>query len=87
MGILEYFIYAFPVVMLELIAALAGTFYIRKVPAASIWIKRFVYFLWFTFLIEALASYAVIGHFSSYKYFAFVKDTNFEKKPLVIQSI
>lgn len=75
----NYFIFALPVVILELIAAISGTFYRKKVPETSFKTKAFVVFLWFTFIIEFLSSYAAIGYFTNYEYFSFIEDTLFRK--------
>ncbi|RMA58878.1 hypothetical protein BXY75_2258 [Ulvibacter antarcticus] len=57
-------------------AAIAGSYYIRKVPSLII-TKYFVYLLWVTFFIEIFSLYAVIGYYSDYRYFSFVENTNF----------
>ncbi|MBT8183315.1 MAG: hypothetical protein KJN76_00630 [Eudoraea sp.] len=62
---------------MELLAALAGSFYLSKTNATRI-SKQLVAFLWITFFVEVIASYAPIAYFSEFKYFAFVKDTPFE---------
>ncbi|MBT8262320.1 MAG: hypothetical protein KJO05_05825 [Bacteroidia bacterium] len=62
---------------MELLAALAGSFFLYKTNAAKI-SKQLVGFLWITFIVEVIAAYAPIAYFSDYKYFSFVKDTVFE---------
>ena len=63
---------------LELLAFVAGIYYLKKVPATYSWNRYFVYFLGITFLMEFLAIYAVIGYFSEYKYFSWIEGTLIE---------
>jgi len=65
--------------MLEIIAAITGSYYIFKKPYAHKVFKYLVYFLWFTVITEIIAMYTTIAYFTEYKYFGFTKDTNFEK--------
>ncbi len=62
---------------MELLAALAGSFYLSNTNASKI-SKQLVAFLWITFFVEVIAAYAPIAYFSEFKYFSFVKDTPFE---------
>jgi hypothetical protein len=64
---------------LELGAAIAGTYYLKKQRPVSKRDKLLVYFLWLTFLIELFATYAIIAYFTDYKVFGFIKDTVFER--------
>ena len=66
-----------PISSIELIAALAGTYYLRTTQYDKM-TKQLVIFLWFTFLTELLAWYAPLSHFSDYKFLGFVKDTPFK---------
>lgn len=61
---------------MELLAALAGTYYINKRSTEKV-TKYFVAFLWLTFAVELIGAYPAIAYFSEYKYFSFVKDTPF----------
>lgn len=65
-----------PVVLLEILAASAGVYYLKKTnsPLSE---KVFVVFLWFSVLIEILNSYAGFAYFSDYTVFGFVKETPF----------
>ena len=73
----DYFIKALPILLLELLAALAGTYYLRTNKNSEKKYKYLVYFLWYTFFNEVIASYAPIAHFTKYKYFGFVENTVF----------
>jgi hypothetical protein len=76
---IDYIKYAIPVYAVELLAAIAGIFYLLKVPAYNLVTKYFIWFLWFTVMIELIGSYAPIAYFTDYDYLSFVKDTRFEK--------
>jgi hypothetical protein len=67
-----------PINILELIAAIAGTYFIKKVPFLKS-TKYLVVFLWFTLIVEVIGAYPAIAHFSDYKYFSFVEGTLFER--------
>lgn len=58
-----------------MLAALAGTYFLRKNPNTLVVNKYLVYLLWYTFLNEVIGMYAVIGYFSSYDYFGFIENT------------
>ena len=79
MEIQDYLQFTLPIVILELFAAIAGTYYLRKIPAINSAPKLLVSFLWFTFFIEIAGSYSPIAYFSDYEYFSFVKDTPFRR--------
>jgi len=66
-----------PINLLELLAAIAGSYYLKKNPNTQKANKYLVYFLWYTFIHEVIGSYAPIAYFSEYKYFSFVKGTFF----------
>ena len=59
---------------MEILAAIAGTYYIKKGPSrrSTRWL---VIFLWVTVLVESIATFAVIGYYSDYKYFSFIECT------------
>ncbi len=65
--------------MLEIIAAITGSYYILKKPYAHKVFKYLVYFLWFTVITETIAMYTTIAYFTKYEYFGFTKDTGFEQ--------
>ncbi len=64
---------------LELVAAIAGIYFLKKNTEASNSTKYLVYFLWFTFIIEVIAIYSNITYFTDCEYFGFVYDTVFER--------
>ena len=64
---------------LELLAATAGTYYLKKNTEASNSTFYLVYFLWFTFILEVIAIYSPIAYFTDCEYFGFVYDTVFER--------
>ncbi|WP_432411066.1 hypothetical protein [Rasiella sp. SM2506] len=65
-----------PVLFLEILAATAGIFYLKKTNA-TLHEKLFVVFLWFSVGIEILSSYAGFAYFSEYMVFGFVEETPF----------
>jgi len=73
----EYIFKILPINLLELLAAIAGSYYLKKNPNTQKANKYLVYFLWYTFINEMIGSYAPIAYFSDYNYFSFVKDTFF----------
>ena len=75
----EYIFKVTPIKLLELLAAIAGTYFLRKKPKTLFVNKYLVYFLWYTFINEVIASYAGIAYFSNYEYFGFIKETVFFK--------
>lgn len=79
MELIDYFLFAFPVNILELAAAVAGTLYLRRVSATSIPIRLFVAFLWFSFVLDSLGGFYPLAHFSKYDIFSFVEGTIFER--------
>jgi len=75
----EYLLKVIPINILELLAAIAGAYYLRKTHDAPIVNKYFVYFLWYTFINEVIGAYGVVAYFTNYEYFGFIKDTIFER--------
>lgn len=66
-----------PINILELLAAIIGTYYILNKKRVQKPAKYFVFFLWVTVFIEIIGSYTPIAYYSNYEYFSFVKDTKF----------
>lgn len=66
-----------PIVLLELLAAVSGSYYLRKARYPLRNTKYLVWFLWFTLFVEVFGAYAPIGYYSDYKFFGFVKDSVF----------
>lgn len=79
MELSDYLLNVIPVNILELLAAIAGTYYLIRIPSHSTFTKYFVWYLWLTVFVEVFAAYAPIGYFSKYRYFSIVKDTVFYK--------
>lgn len=77
MNFLDFLRNVIPIHLVELLAAIAGTYYLRKVPSLKS-TKYLVYFLWLTVIIEFIGAYPAIAYFSEYKYFTFVKETPFD---------
>jgi len=73
----DYLQNVIPIITLELLAVLAGAYYLRNVPALKS-TKYLVVFLWITIFVELVCAYPAIAYFSDYKYFNFVKDTPFD---------
>ena len=73
----EYFIEnkLFVANIFELLAALAGTYYLNKTKTRDIGLKLFVYNLWFILLIEIIGMYAAWNYFDEYKTFPGLKDS------------
>ena len=63
--------------ILELTAAIAGSFYLKTTAKTDTISKFLIYFLWFTLLFEIVGSYSPIAYFTNYEYFGFVKNTVF----------
>lgn len=75
----DYLQFSGPIVLLELLSAIAGIYYLKKVPAISTPSKMLVAFLWFTFFVEVVGAYSPVAYFSEYKFLSFVKGTIFER--------
>ena len=74
-----YLITSLPIYLIEIIAAIAGSYYLSKNKDAIIANRYLVYFLWFTVLSETLSKYPSIAYFTNYEYFGFTKDSLFER--------
>jgi len=71
----EYLTGVIPINVFEILAAIAGTYYLKNSKTNERNSIFFVYFLWLTVLVEVVGAYAPIAYFTNYKYFGFVKDT------------
>lgn len=71
---------------LELLASLAGSYYLFKVDEINKVIRIFVYFLWVTFLIDFLGIYSVYAYFEDYNLFYFIKNTPIERNVWLFNS-
>ncbi len=67
-----------PVLLLEILAASAGIFYLKNTNSTRS-DTLLVLFLWFSVFTEVVSSYAGFAHFSEYTFLGFVKDTPFKK--------
>lgn len=76
MEISDFILGALPITILELVAAVSGSYYLAKTEHLK-YTKYIVWLLWLTFFIEVLGSYAPIAYFSDYKYLSFLEDTSF----------
>ena len=77
MGFSEFLLFILPIYILEVLAALAGTYYLRKAASPYKNSKYLVLFLWLTVFVETVGLYSPGGYFSNYRLFSFVKDTPF----------
>lgn len=77
MELKEFIWYIVPIVLLELLAAISGSYYLRKAEYPLKNTKYLVWFLWFTVFVELLGSYAPIAYYSDYRFFGFIKDSVF----------
>ena len=75
----EYLFKVIPIKGLELLAAIAGSYFLRNKTNTSKVNKYLVWFLWYTFINEVIGSYGSIAYFTNYEYFGFIKDTIFER--------
>lgn len=76
----EYFyIHLLPVYFLELTAALAGSYYLKKVGNVKTDAKVLVYYLWLVVFVESVGFYPVYAYFTNYETLSFIKDTPWER--------
>jgi hypothetical protein len=75
--ILDFIINVGPIYIFEILAAIAGTYYLKKGATNRI-TRWLVIWLWVTVFVEIVCSYAPVAYFSNYQYFSIVKDTRFE---------
>lgn len=78
MEIGDFLRYILPIVLVEVMAAVAGLYYLRVTTPWFKSAKYFVLFLWVTVFAELVGSYAPAAYFSDYHFFSFIKGTNFE---------
>ncbi|MDN3724061.1 hypothetical protein QRD02_06675 [Aequorivita sp. SDUM287046] len=77
MGFNDFLLYILPIYILEVLAALAGTYYLKKTSSPFKNTKYLVQFLWLTVFVETVGLYSPGAYFSNYELFSFVKDTPF----------
>jgi hypothetical protein len=78
LGIGDFLLFVAPIIFLELLAAIAGSYYLKTVKSPIKNTNLLVMFLWFTVFVEIFGSYSPIGYFSEYRYFPFIQDTVFQ---------
>lgn len=61
----------------ELIASIAGSYYLIKGKNIPVFNRLLVYFLWFTFLIDIIGFYPLLAYYSDYTILPFVKGTRY----------
>jgi hypothetical protein len=79
----DYIIFTLPINLAELFAAIAGTVYLKKIGADNLSTRYFVWFLWFTVVLETIGAYAPIAYFEGYDFFSFLKDSVFKNNKWV----
>ena len=67
-----------PILTLELLAAISGSYYLRTVKTPIRNSKLLVLFLWFTVFSEIFGAYSPLGYYSEYRYFSFIQGTVFQ---------
>lgn len=75
--LINFLKFAIPVTIIELLAAIAGTYYLSKTPDLKS-SKLLVLFLWLIVLVELIGTYPAIAYFTEYSYLS-VKGTFFEE--------
>lgn len=65
--------------MMELGAAGAGTYYLKKVPFPKVETKLLVYYLWLVIFVELVGIYPLVAYFSNYTFMPFIEGTSFER--------
>ncbi len=76
MELSDYILGALPITLLELVAALAGSYYLSKKHYIP-YTKYIVWLLWITFFVELFGSYAPVAYFSDYTIFGLLEGTPF----------
>ncbi|MCP9199803.1 hypothetical protein MKO06_07800 [Gramella sp. GC03-9] len=65
--------------LMEFLAALAGSLYLIKAQSFGKLRKQFVWFLWSVFIIDILGGYSIWAYFDDYQTFPFLKDSLFTR--------
>ena len=77
---IKYFLDAFLLIfLLELGAAVSGTYYLHKVGEAKKGEQLMVVYLWLVIFIEIVGLYPVLNYFTNFQAFPFVEGTLFER--------
>ncbi|HKJ47538.1 MAG TPA: hypothetical protein VJ973_00525 [Christiangramia sp.] len=64
---------------MELIAALAGSIFLKRTESKDLSQKIFVRFLWSVLIIDILGGYSALAYFNNYEFFWFLKGTPFAR--------
>ncbi|UJH91235.1 hypothetical protein LZ575_22060 [Antarcticibacterium sp. 1MA-6-2] len=67
------------VYILELGAALAGSYYLKKIKGVKKETKILVYYLWLVIFVESVGLYPLYAYFTNYETMPFIKDTPWER--------
>lgn len=78
MEVSDFLVFILPIFFLEILAASAGSYYLKKISPRFKSTQYFVLFLWCTVCVEIFASYAPVAYFSDYEVFSFIAGTPFE---------
>jgi hypothetical protein len=73
----DYLVFTLPINVVEIFAAIAGTIFLKKVPAYNLSTKYFVRFLWLTVAVETIGTYAPLAYFEGYQFFSFLENSSF----------
>lgn len=80
MKFLDYFLHNFGFIfLLELGAAMAGTYFLRTVKNYKPETRLFVIYLWVVVIVEFVGLYPTLAYLSNYKILGFVEDTPFAR--------
>lgn len=78
MDIIFYIKNLLPTTIVEILAAIFGLYYLKKVKPKDA-TRYLVYFLWLIVVVEAFGSIPAIAYFTKYEYFGFLKGTFFQR--------
>lgn len=78
MELSDFLVFILPIFFLEILAASAGSYYLKKTSPQITSTKYFVLFLWCNVCVEIFGSYAPMAYFSDYEIFSFIAGTRFE---------
>ena len=67
------------ILVVELIAAISGSYYLFRNPNVRKEIKYFAWFLWYVFLLDFSGLYSLWAFFDDYKTFPFLEDSLFTR--------
>ena len=80
MELTDYLIQKIPIHIVEIIAAIFGSIYLKKMTNRKTKQEQYlVWFLWYTAIHEIACLYTVIGYFTNYCWFSFAYEGIFQK--------